>query len=151
MDFRPATKTDLQIVMTWIPDAKSCLVWAGPKVRFPLELRQLYEDIGFENTLTYSLCENQELLALGQIRMFKNNRGHLARIVVNPAVRGKGIGRIFVEKLISEAKRLNCQTISLRVTKGNSGAISLYQKLGFIIPSEQPDNIRKDIYYMELV
>ncbi len=150
MNFRPAIKADLKTVMTWIPDAESCLVWAGPKVRFPLELEQLYQNIEFEKTLTYSLYDDEKLLALGQIRMFENNRGHLSRIVVNPSSRGQGIGRIFGEELINEAKKLNCQTISLHVVKDNLTAISLYKKLGFIIPSKQPDNIREDIYYMEL-
>jgi ribosomal protein S18 acetylase RimI-like enzyme len=77
-------------------------------------------------------------------------RGHLARIVVDPSSRGKGFGRIFCEKLISEAKKLNCRTISLKVNKDNSTAISLYRKLGFKIPSEQPDNIGENTYYMEL-
>ena len=95
--------------------------------------------------------DKKELLALGQIRMFEGNRGHLARIVVNPTARGKGFGRIFCEKLISEAKKLNCRTISLRVVKDNSVAINLYKKLGFIIPAEQPDNTGENIYYMELL
>ncbi len=95
MNFRPAIRTDLKTVMTWIPDAESCLIWAGPRVKFPLELEQLYRDIEFEKTLTYSLYDEKELLALGQIRMFENNRGHLSRIVVNPSSHGKGIGRIF--------------------------------------------------------
>ena len=47
MNFRPAIKTDLKTVMTWIPDAESCLIWAGPSVKFPLELEQLYQAIEF--------------------------------------------------------------------------------------------------------
>jgi ribosomal protein S18 acetylase RimI-like enzyme len=150
MNFRPAIKTDLKTVMTWIPDAESCLIWAGPRVKFPLELEQLYQDIEFEKILTYSLYDEKELLALGQIRMFENNRGHLSRIVVNPSSRGKGIGRIFGGELINEAKKLNCRTISLNVVKDNLIAISLYKKLGFMIPSKQPDNVRENIVYMEL-
>lgn len=138
--------------MTWIPDAESCLVWAGPKVRFPLELEQLYQAIEFEKTRTYSLYDNREILALGQIRLFESDRGHLSRIVVKPSSRGKGIGRIFCQELINEARKLNCQTISLNVVKENSIAISLYTKLGFIVPSKQPDDvrIRKNIVRMEL-
>jgi ribosomal protein S18 acetylase RimI-like enzyme len=151
MNFRPAIKTDLKTVMTWIPDAESCMIWAGPKVRFPLELEQLYQAIEFEKIRTYSLDDEKELLALGQIRIFENNRGHLARIVVNPSSRGKGIGQFFVKELISTARKLNCQTISLHVIKDNSIAIRLYKNLGFITPSRQPDNLRENIIYMELV
>lgn len=150
MNLQSAIKTDLKTVITWIPDAESCLIWAGPKVSFPLELEQLYKDIEFEKFLTYSFYNENELLALGQIRLFENNRGHLSRIVVSPSLRGKGIGKIFCENLIKEAKKLNCKTISLHVIKDNLVAISLYKKLGFIIPTIQPENIRDNIFYMEL-
>ena len=150
MNFRPAVKADLKIVITWIPDAESCGVWAGSKVRFPLELEQLCRDVELDKTPTYSLEDADKLFALGQIRMYENKRGHLARIVVNPSSRGSGIGRLFCEELINEAKRLNCRTISLNVNKGNSIAISLYKKLGFTVPSRQPANSREGIVYMEL-
>jgi len=150
MDFRPATKNDLKTVMTWVPNAESCLVWAGPRVKFPLQLEQLYQDIEFEKTSTYSLYSEKRLIALGQIRMFKNSRGHLSRIVVNPSSRGKGVGRIFVRALINEAKGLNCQVISLNVVKANLIATRLYKGLGFVIPAKQPDNVRENIVYMEL-
>lgn len=150
MNFRPAIRTDLKTVMAWIPDAENCLIWAGPKVRFPLELEQLYQAIEFEKVLTYSLDGEKELLALGQVRMFENKRGHLSRIIVNPSSRGIGVGRIFCKELINEAKKLNCQTISLNVIKDNLIAICLYKKLGFTIPSKHPDDTRENIVYMEL-
>jgi len=150
MNLRPARASDLQTIMTWIPDARSCQTWAGPKVKFPLGLDQLSQALEFEQTRNYSLDDETELLAFGQIRMFKNQRGHLSRIVVNPASRGKGIGRIFVQELINEARKLNCQTISLHVAKDNAVAIHLYEQLGFVIPAHQPDNLREGIFYMQL-
>ncbi|MFH1699679.1 MAG: GNAT family N-acetyltransferase [Candidatus Zixiibacteriota bacterium] len=149
MNFRPATKNDLKTVMSWIPDAETCLIWAGPKIKFPLKLKQLHQAIEFEKTHTYSFDDENKLLAFGQIRIFENNRGHLSRIIVNPASRGQGIGRLFCKKLINEAKILKCQIISLNVVKDNSIAKSLYKKLGFIIPSKRPAEIRENIIYME--
>ena len=151
MNFRSAAKTDLMTVMSWIPDAESCQVWAGPRVRFPLEIEQLLRDLEFDRTRCYVLTDNDHLLAFGQIRMFDDgNRGHLSRIVVSPLLRGKGVGQLFVNELIKEARRLHCRTISLHVVKENAIAIGLYHKLGFIIPDKQPDNLRAGIYYMQL-
>jgi ribosomal protein S18 acetylase RimI-like enzyme len=82
--------------------------------------------------------------------MFENKRGHLSRIVVNPEFRGKGIGRIFCLELINKASELKCNTISLNVDEANKVARSLYKKLGFIVPSIQPEGLREDIIYMEL-
>lgn len=151
MDFRPAQRHDLAAVIPWIPDAQSCLVWAGPRVRFPLELEQLLQDLEFDRTRCYVLTDDDQVLAFGQIRMFDDGRrGHLSRIVVNPRLRGQGIGQTFVSELIRETRRLHCQTTSLHVVKENAIAISLYKKLGFVIPDPQPDTLREGIYYMQL-
>ena len=150
MKFQQATKDDLETVINWIPDAMSCMVWAGPKVIFPIELEQLWDALEFDKNHTYSLSDETNLLALGQIRMFENIRGHLSRIIVNPEYRGKGIGKIFCLELINKAKKLNCKTISLNVDKENEIARNLYNKLGFVVPSILPQKIRDDIIYMEL-
>ena len=150
MKFQLATKDDLETVINWIPDAKSCMVWAGPKVIFPIELIQLCDALELDKDHTYSLLDETNLLALGQIRMFENIRGHLSRIIVNPEYRGKGIGKIFCLELINKAKKLNCKTISLNVDKENEIARNLYNKLGFVVPSILPQKIRDDIIYMEL-
>ncbi|MBT8377692.1 MAG: GNAT family N-acetyltransferase [Ignavibacteria bacterium] len=150
MNFQPATKYDLKAVIGWIPDAKSCAVWAGPKVMFPIKLEQLCNAIEFDTIHNSSLVDKNVLLALGQIRIFENKRGHLSRIIVNPEYRGKGIGEIFCSGLINKAKQLKCKTISLNVDKDNQAAIGLYKKLGFIVPSIQQDRLRKNIIYMEL-
>lgn len=151
MNFRAAQRDDLTTVISWIPDAQSCVAWAGPKVRFPLEVEHLLQDLEFESTRCYAFNDGDQLLAFGQVRVLdEGTRGHLARIVVDPRVRGKGIGRSFVIKLIEEARRLNCRTVTLRVVKDNAIAISLYRKLGFIFPEKQPDILRDDVYYMQL-
>jgi ribosomal protein S18 acetylase RimI-like enzyme len=113
-------------------------------------LDQLYEDLEIETIRTYALSNDTNLFALGQVRLFEHNRGHLSRIIVNPSSRGKGIGQAFVQKLVNEARLLDCQTITLHVVKENAIAIDLYKKLGFIIPARQPGNLRDGIFYMEL-
>ena len=150
MKLRQATKSDLETVIKWIPDARSCMLWAGPKVMFPIELGQLYDALEFNRNHTYSLSDEKYLLGLGQVRMFENKRGHLSRIIVNPESRGKGIGRIFCAELINKAKQLECKTISLNVNKDNKIAQRLYKKLGFIVPTKKSEDLREDVIYLEL-
>lgn len=150
MKLRLATKNDLDTVIDWVPDAKSCMVWAGPKVIFPIEPEQLCDALEFDRNNTYSLTDETNLLALGQIRIFENRRGHLSRIIVNPEYRGKGIGREFCLELINKARELKCKTVSLNVDDDNEIARSLYKKLGFTVPSPQPGRLRDGIVYMEL-
>ncbi len=150
MNFRPATMSDLETIIEWIPDADSCLRWAGPKVQFPLTLKQLAQAIEFDTVRSYTLEDTDATLAFGQIRVFADTRGHLSRIIVNPATRGRGIGRLFGEHLINEAKKLNFRPITLHVVTDNAIAIHVYEKLGFMIPNPQPEGIRDGIFYMEL-
>ena len=113
-------------------------------------MEQLYDAIEFDKIHTYSLTDEKNLLALGQLRMFENKRGHLSRIIVKPEYRGKGIGEILCSELIDEAKQLKCKTISLNVNNDNEVAKRLYKKLGFIVPIKKPDGLREDVIYMEL-
>jgi hypothetical protein len=78
MIFRPATKADLKIVMTWIPDADSCLGWAGSKVRFPLELEQLCQDIEFEMLV---ITGGRERTEAEYRHLFKLSGFKLSRII----------------------------------------------------------------------
>ena len=150
MKFQLAVKNDLMTVMTWIQDAAGCIIWAGPKVKFPPEIEQLYQALEFDKHHTYSLYDDKDLLALGQIRLSENNRRHLSRVIVNPLLRGKGIGRVFCKELIQEAKKFDCQSISLNVIKDNHIAIALYEKLGFITCSKRINDNRENVVYMEL-
>ena len=150
MKFRQATKSDLETVIKWIPDARSCMLWAGPKVIFPIGLEQLCDALEFDRMHTYSLSDEKNLLALGQIRLFEKIRGHLSRIIVNPEFRSIGIGRIFCAELINKAMKLECTTISLNVNKDNEIAQRLYKKLGFILPTKKLEDLREDVIYMEL-
>jgi RimJ/RimL family protein N-acetyltransferase len=45
--------------------------------------------------------------------------------------RGRGIGRLMLEKCKSEALRLGLSELTLRVSHSNSAAIHLYRKTGF--------------------
>jgi len=65
-----------------------------------------------------------------------------------------GIGRRLIEFLFNLAKQMNLEQIELEVVANNSGAISLYKKLGFEIFGTLPDNVKykdgsyADVYFM---
>jgi ribosomal protein S18 acetylase RimI-like enzyme len=139
MKLRATTDADLQRVITWIEDAGANRLWAGPKVRFPLSLDNLKEDIRFAETATLSMVDDLgELHGLGQLLERPVQRIHFARIIVSPAQRGKGIGRRLCQLLIAEGqKRFGKREFSLFVDSKNLPAIQLYRGLGFA-PTEPP-------------
>jgi ribosomal protein S18 acetylase RimI-like enzyme len=52
-------------------------------------------------------------------------------IFVDSSVRGKGIGRMLLDRIESKARELNCCRLTLEVREDNVGARSLYRKFGF--------------------
>lgn len=55
----------------------------------------------------------------------------ITNIAVSADWRGKGVGKLLLERLIFEAKQTKSENIRLEVRKSNKTAISLYEKFGF--------------------
>jgi ribosomal protein S18 acetylase RimI-like enzyme len=133
MILRAAVDADLKTLMAWINDKKACKLWAGPVVRFPLTLQRLKQDIAYSTDNTFAMQNAAgEFLGLGQLLAKENNRIHLARIIVAPLQRGRGLGDLLGRLLIDEGlKRYGNVYFTLNVYSDNANAVRLYQKLGF--------------------
>ena len=128
---RNATLSDLALVATWVGSAYECELWAGPRVRFPIEVQALPGQIDFSETHTFALVEQGEVVAFGQLIAKCCGRGHLARLIVAPAFRGRGYGESLVRALLERARERALEKASLNVNEANARAIALYEKLGF--------------------
>ena len=62
-------------------------------------------------------------------------------IAVNPAVRGKGLGRTLVEAAETEARARGAELIFLEVAQDNTAALALYKSCGYV-----PIGTRKNYY-----
>ena len=126
---------DYEVITSWVPDAQSCLLWAGPRVRFPFtaaELPSLLMPPG-EHGQSYCLAESSaNLLGFGQYLIRKPGAVHLARLIISPALRGKGFGRLLCQLLVARAlQATGANEVTLAVFRDNVVAISLYSSLGF--------------------
>lgn len=140
---RPATLADLDHVTSWIATARDCELWAGWRVAFPINRASLPDAIGFAEHNSFSLRSGKELVAFGQLVSKDMGRGHLARLIVKPVLRGKGHGEALLAALLERARREAFACVSLNVDAANAPAISLYLKLGFADstrPADEPDS-----------
>jgi ribosomal-protein-alanine N-acetyltransferase len=55
----------------------------------------------------------------------------IANFAVSPEYRGKGIGRMMMERVIWEARERDCRNLILSVRESNLLAINLYASFGF--------------------
>jgi ribosomal-protein-alanine N-acetyltransferase len=152
MLLRPATLADLAEVALWVSTAYESELWAGPRVHFPIHLDTLVEAIDFRTHGGFVFSEPDTLLAFGQIVSKSGGRAHLARLIVAPACRGRGLGTRLVKALLDRARTDAHVRASLNVNPANHVAIHVYEKLGFgdaPRPLDEPDP--SGSRYMELL
>lgn len=131
MSLRPATEQDLARIIPWIASAEDCLLWAGPKVKFPMTVASLSAEIAFTDDNSFALTTGDDPIAFGQLLRRDNGLQHLARILVDPARRGDGSGRRLCQGLIEVAATRGTRGVSLFVYSDNHRARRLYAGLGF--------------------
>lgn len=130
---REPRASDYAVVASWIPDAATCMRWAGPRVPFPFTVAELPRLLALDNGGSRCLAQGDAApCAFGQYWVFMPGAVHLGRIVVAPVVRGRGIGRLLCEQLIAVAlQATRAPSVTLRVRRDNPAAMALYASLGF--------------------
>ena len=83
------------------------------------------------NSTTMVVCEGNTIIGVASIHViYKLSRtlGLIEDVAVNKDLRGKGIGKSLVKKLIEIGKQKNCDKIVLNTSEKNS---KFYEKIGF--------------------
>jgi ribosomal protein S18 acetylase RimI-like enzyme len=106
-------------------------MWAGPWLPYPLDPELLPADIDLYGADSVAMVEDDRLVAFGQLMHVDAKRAHLARIIVAPAERGRGRGRVLIGELVRRALVQDYACISLYVNRGNPAALALYRRFGF--------------------
>lgn len=148
---RSAVLDDVREVSSWVTTARECELWAGPRLPFPLDLVALPSAIDFDDSYTFALSDGSVLIAFGQLIPKSARRGHLARLIVTPSMRGCGYGETLVRALVDVARQRGNLRASLNVDRANARAIALYSKVGFRAasrPADEPDSYGSR--YMEM-
>jgi len=133
LKLRTAKIADLSAILRWVPDEAACLVWAGPKVRYPAAAESVWADIeASEQNAFCMVSESGEVVGFGQAMPRGDGIVHLARIIVAPAMRGRGSGRHLCRRLmVAAGKRRPIRKFTLNVYEDNFTALALYRSLGF--------------------
>lgn len=139
---RPVVPEHLERVITWISTPQALKLWGGPALTFPPRMEKTWQEIGATDQNTFSLLEQGVRVAgLGQILFREPGTVHLARIIVEPTKRGRGLGRILCQQLLEAGfARHPVSEFTLNVYRNNAPAIRLYTSLGFAIVSEDLEN-----------
>ncbi len=132
---RPAEPRDYETIALWIPDAEACRRWAGPKLPYPFAASELPRLLHVAGARAFCLAEGGgPPLGFGQFWAPRPATAHLARILIAPSARGRGLGRALCRSLIAQAvETTGAREITLRVFRDNQAAVALYSGLGFAV------------------
>jgi ribosomal protein S18 acetylase RimI-like enzyme len=134
-----ASEADIDEVMRWFPDAASVRTWGGPGFRYPFTRDTFREDCHLAELDSYALHNGSGALAAFGQSYERNGRGHLARLVTNPALRRRGAGRQLIQLIIEAlAATHGYDEYSLFVYRDNIAAYRCYRSLGFTVREYPP-------------
>ena len=144
MDYtlRPASPRDLSTVLAWIHSPADLRLWGGPLLTYPPDEVKTWREICADDHNTFALVDPAGSLAgFGQTFPRLPDTVHLGRIILSPAVRGQGLGRVLVRALVDSAlEHFHPAVITLNVYCDNLPAVQLYRSLGFTVSDENPDH-----------
>lgn len=67
--------------------------------------------------------------------------GQLRWVLVDPAARGRGLGRELVRTALDYARAAGCSSVYLETTDGLPESQGLYEALGFTVTSDRPEEL----------
>lgn len=95
--------------------------------------------------------DDDQLAGCVALRQLKPKICEMKRLFVRPAYRGQGLGRVLVDKVIDEARRIGYTHMRLDTLPGRMDkAIALYQSLGFVEIAAYCENPVEGAKFMEL-
>jgi ribosomal protein S18 acetylase RimI-like enzyme len=124
----PAEQAD--VVGSWARTAEEALMWCSATAA-PVPAAQVRAWADEDGVEQFGLYQDQRLVAYGE--MWTDDQEaevELARLMVDPAVRGQGLGRYLAADL-GRLARLRHPRVLLRVHPGNGAALRCYAAAGF--------------------
>ena len=138
---RPPEAADYQALGGWVPDADTCVRWAGPRLKFPFTPARLPQLLAEPGANSFVMSRGPApALGFGQFWVRDPGVAHLARIILAPEARGQGLGTTLCELLMTEAARsTGAGAFTRRVYRDNDPALAIYERLGFAVVPELSD------------
>jgi [ribosomal protein S18]-alanine N-acetyltransferase len=119
-------------VLGWIASADELEAWASRR-DFPLRREVLADWHRDPGVHPYLLLADEGLYGYGEVwEDREEDEVELARIVVAPSERGRGLGRALVRLLAAEAAAMGFRDVWVRVGPWNAPALACYSSAGFV-------------------
>lgn len=138
INIRSAVIEDLPFIHSLLPSYAEFGLpsWRNAEIMLDTDQRAL--TVALENGATIFIAENEAKIPLGFVHLhpgsdhyYQAKPCHISDLIVAPAGRGQGIGKLLMAKAEAWAKSEGYEKLSLNVFAGNHQARKLYEELGF--------------------
>ena len=147
LSIRVRNERDVDEIVGWVPDAAALYLFSGLRLTWPLTASQLQGMVAIEGlapsvvvTSSGELVGHFDLTVDGQV-------ARLGRVIVKPALRGRGLAGVIVDLAVAEAQRFGADIVRLTVISTNEPAVRAYRRAGFAPVAGDPG--RGDVTAME--
>lgn len=101
-----------------------------------LEKRQI-QMFEFENYKCFGLFEKDKLIGVSSgwitVRLYSDKQLEIDNVIIDNSIQSKGFGKIFIQKIESWAKTINCNTVELNTYIQNDRSHKFYFNQGYRI------------------
>ncbi|TLS47093.1 GNAT family N-acetyltransferase [Streptomyces montanus] len=132
MNLLPFTAAHAITVASWPASATEVAMWCGQR-EFPVTEGTVLGWQRDDDVAARVLVEGERVVAYGELWFdAEEDEVELARIIVAPEARGRGLGRVLVRGLLSEAESAGHSDVFMRVHPDNDRALRCYRGAGFV-------------------
>ena len=118
--------------------------------KYDHEIENLEEKYGLPYGRLYVAYLESEFAGCIALRKLNDTQCEMKRLYVKPEFRNKGIAKILVEKIISDAKTIGYSNMLLDTLPFLTTAIEMYKKIGFYEIGRYNDSPLENTIYMKL-
>jgi RimJ/RimL family protein N-acetyltransferase len=134
---REFRETDAREVARWPGSPDEVRRWAGSDPGWPVDATVFGRWHADPDVRPYTICHEEEPIGYGELWVDEPEQEvELARIIVSPDQRGRGVGRRLVCELLDRAALTGLPVAFVRVVPENAAAIGCYRGAGFSPVSE---------------
>ena len=149
--FPAKTQQDIEQARTLFEEYAASLGISLCFQNFDQELKNLPGKYAAPDGLLLLATENDELAGCIALRKLSSGLCEMKRLFVRPGFRSHGLGRVLVETIVDEARKLGYTQMRLDTLPGlMDKAIALYRSFGFVEIGPYCENPVEGAKFMEL-
>jgi ribosomal protein S18 acetylase RimI-like enzyme len=132
VELSPFDAADAAVVASWPQSSREAAMWCGSR-EFPVPAQTVASCQREDDVRARVLLADDSLVGYGELWTDPaESEVELARLIVGPGQRRKGMGQVLVRRLLSEARDAGYSDIFLRVHPDNDPALRCYRRTGFM-------------------